>query len=162
MNRLSHLSHLHIRFSPDHKRAMYAVFLLLWLSGALWLAFHYFLQAPGDFGPQAHPLENWWLRLHGLAGFAALVVIGSVLPVHARRAWQLKKNRRSGLSMKLIFFWLAATGYALYYFASETNAAWLPALHWSVGLGLPLLLLFHIRRGRARHKLSHKPATAPG
>ena len=162
MSRLSHLSHLQIRFSPDHKRTIYTVFLLLWLSGALWLAFHYFLRVPGDFGLQAHPLESWWLRLHGLAAFAALVVIGSVLPVHARRAWQLKKNRRSGLSMKIIFFWLGGTGYALYYFASEANETWLPLLHWSVGLALPLLLVFPIRRGRARHRISHKPVTAPG
>jgi len=160
MNRLSHLSHLQIRFSPDHKRAIYAVFLLLWLSGALWIGFHYFLRVPGEFGAHAHPLESWWLRLHGLAAFAALVVIGSVLPVHARRAWQLKKNRNSGLSMKLVFFWLAATGYALYYFSSDANEAWLPVLHWSVGLGLPLMLVFHIRRGRSRPKIPHKPAAA--
>lgn len=157
MNRLSHLQ---IRFSPDHKRTIYSVFALLWASGALWIVFHYFMRVPGEFGLQAHPLENWWLRLHGLAAFASLVVIGSVLPVHARRAWQLKKNRSSGLSMKIIFFWLGATGYALYYFASESNENWLPLLHWIVGLALPLLLIFHIRRGRARSKVLHKAATA--
>lgn len=157
MNRLSHLQ---IRFSPDHKRYIYGVVTLLWVSGALWLLFHYFLRTPGEFGTQAHPLESWWLRLHGLAAFASLVVIGSVLPVHARRAWQLKKNRGSGLSMKVITFWLSITGYALYYFASDTNAGWLPLLHWIVGLALPLMLVVHIRRGRARAKIAHKPASA--
>ncbi len=157
MNRLSHLQ---IRFSPDHKRALYGVFLMLWASGVLWIGFHYFLRVQSEFGVQAHPLENWWLRLHGLMAFAALIVLGSVLPVHARRAWQLKKNRRSGLSMKIVFFWLAATGYALYYFASEANENWLPLLHWIVGLALPLLLIFHIRRGRMRHKVSHQTVTA--
>lgn len=157
MNRLSHLQ---IRFSPAHKRTLYSVFLLLWISGALWIGFHYFLRAQGEFGAQAHPMEHWWLRLHGLAAFAALVVIGSVLPVHARRAWQLKKNRSSGLSMKIILFWLAASGYALYYFTSEANENWLPLLHWVVGLGLPLMLVFHIRRGRRRQTVAHKTATA--
>jgi hypothetical protein len=73
-----------------------------------------------------------------------------VLPVHARRAWHLKKNRVSGLAMKLLLAWLAATGYALYYFATDANEAWLPLLHWVVGLAFPLLLVWHIRRGRAR------------
>lgn len=155
---MNRLSHLHIRFNPDHKRAIYAVLTLLWASGALWLLFHYFFRVAGDFGAQAHPLENWWLRLHGLASFATLVVIGSVLPVHARHAWQLKKNRASGLSMKLISLWMAVTGYALYYFASDANADWLPHLHWIVGLALPLFLIFHIRRGRAP-KIPHKPAS---
>ena len=79
-----------------------------------------------------------------------LVVIGSVLPIHARRAWHLKKNRSSGLAMKSILLWMAATGYALYYFASDDNEAWLPLLHWIVGLSLPLMLVLHIRLGRAR------------
>lgn len=146
-----------IRFATAHRRALHSVFTLLWLSGALWLAFHYFLRVPGEFGAAAHPLEIWWLRLHGLMGFAALVVLGSVLPVHMRRAWHFKKNRASGLAMNSIFVWLAATGYALYYFASEANAAWLPHLHWIVGLALPLMLILHIRRGRVLHSMTHHP-----
>jgi len=151
---------LPIRFAIPHKRLLYAVFVLLWLSGALWLAFHYFLRLPGAFGASAHPLEIWWLRLHGLMGFAALVALGSVLPAHARRAWQLKKNRASGLALKSISLWLAATGYALYYFASDANQAWLPLLHWIVGLTLPLMLALHIRRGRARPHFFRHPAAA--
>jgi hypothetical protein len=143
---------LPIRFPAPHKRTLYAVFVLLWLSGALWLGFHYFLRVAGEFGETANPLEIWWLRLHGLMGFAALVVTGSVLPVHARRAWHLKKNRVSGLSMKVLLAWLALTGYALYYFATDDNAAWLPLLHWVAGLAFPLLLVWHIRHGRQQAK----------
>jgi hypothetical protein len=139
-----------IRLGTRHKRALYTVFLALWGSGALWLLFHYFLRVAGEFGNAAHPLESWWLRLHGLTAFAALVAVGSVLPVHARRAWQLGKNRRSGLAMKAWLLWLAATAYALYYFASEANEAWLPLAHWIAGLMLPLAGLIHVRLGRRR------------
>lgn len=139
-----------IRLGNRHKRTLYGVILTLWASGALWLLFHYFLRVSGDFGDAAHPLESWWLRLHGLMAFASLVAIGSVLPIHARRAWQLNKNRRSGLAMKAYLLWLALTGYALYYFLSESNEAWLPLAHWIAGLALPLGGLMHIRLGRRR------------
>ncbi len=151
---------LPIRFGPRHRRALHAVFLGVWLSGALWLLFHYFFGGQGEFGPAPHASEKWWLRLHGLFAFAALVTLGSVLPVHARGAWHKNKNRMTGVIMKAWMLWLAGTGYALYYFSSEGNAAWLPPLHWVAGLGLPLLLAFHIRRGRARRALHLIPASA--
>lgn len=136
-----------IRLGGRHKRVLYAVFLGLWGSGGLWLLFHYFLRVTGEFGDAAHPLESWWLRLHGLTAFAALVAVGTVLPVHARRGWQLRRNRRSGVAMKAWLLWLALTGYALYYFVSETSEAWLPLIHWIAGLALPLAALLHVRRG---------------
>lgn len=139
-----------IRMGARHKRALYWIVFALWGSGALWLLFHYFLRVAGDFGDAAHPLETWWLRLHGLMAFASLVAIGSVLPIHARRAWQINKNRRSGLAMKVYLLWLALTGYALYYFLAESNEAWLPLAHWIAGLALPLAGLLHIRLGRRR------------
>lgn len=139
-----------IRLSVRHRRALYAVCALLWASGALWLVFHYFLRLPGDFGERPHPLEIWWLRLHGLFMLAMLVGIGSVLPVHARLGWQLRRNRGSGLAMKAFLLWLAATGYALYYFADDDNRGWLALLHWVLGLPLPCLLALHIWHGRRR------------
>ena len=141
---------LPIRLGNRHKRALYGVVLALWATGALWLLFHYFLRVEGEFGEVAHPFEAWSLRLHGLMAFAALVAIGSVLPIHARRAWQLNKNRGSGLMMKSWFLWLALTGYGLYYFVSEANEAWLPLTHWIAGLALPLAVLTHVRLGRRR------------
>lgn len=142
--------HVPIRFAASHKNILYTVFSLLWISGALWLVFHYFMHVPGEFGITPHPAEIWWLRLHGLMVFAVLVALGSVLPNHARRAWQLNKNRSSGLMMKVIFLWLAISGYALYYFASESNENWLPVLHWGAGISMPLMLVLHIRMGRKR------------
>lgn len=139
-----------IRFAAPYKKFLYSVFSLLWLSGALWLLFHYFMRVPGEFGITPHPAEIWWLRLHGMMVFAVLIALGSVLSNHARRAWQLKKNRFSGLLIKVLLLWLAITGYALYYFASESNENWLPVLHWGAGISVPLMLASHIRMGRKR------------
>lgn len=139
-----------IRFSRTHRHWLTGIFIALWLSGVLWLVFHYFLAAEGEFGPVPNVLEKWWLRLHGFAAFATLVAIGSVLPVHARLAWQLNKNRSTGLGMKGALAWLALTGYALYYFADAEARPWLPWLHWAAGLAVPALVVLHIRSGRGR------------
>ena len=139
-----------IRLSVSHRRTVYTVCALLWGSGVLWLLFRYFMRLPGEFGDRPHLLEIWWLRLHGLCVLAALVGIGSLLPIHARLGWQLRRNRASGLGMKFLFLWLAATGYALYYFANDDNGNSLAVLHWAVGLPLPLLLAGHVWWGRQR------------
>jgi hypothetical protein len=139
-----------IRLAASHRKFLYSVFSLLWLSGVLWLIFRYFMRMAGEFGVTPHPAEIWWLRMHGLMVFAVLFALGTVLPVHARRAWQLRKNRPSGLLMKSLFMWLALSGYALYYFSGESNENWLPVLHWGAGIGVPLMIVIHIRMGRNR------------
>lgn len=154
-----------IRLSAPHRRWLAGVFGLLWVSGALWLLFHYFLRTQGEFGPRPHVLEGWWLRLHALAAFTALVVIGTVLPVHVQRAWHLKKNRSSGLAIKSVLAWLAFTGYALYYFADPETRPWLPWLHWVAGLAIPVLFVWHIELGRRatarRRPVKHETGRAP-
>jgi len=150
-----------IRLGAHHRKLLHAGFALLWLSGTLWLTFHYFLRTEGEFGPEPHPLEAWWLRLHGLMVMAALALAGSLAPNHIRLAWNRRSNHHSGLPMLALTVWLAATGYALYYFSSDDNAAWLPLLHWIPGLALPLLLGLHIRLGRRRAPPRHRSATAP-
>lgn len=144
------MSALTIRLGSGHKRVAYATFGLLWASGALWLLFHYFLRTEGAFGAEAHPFEVWWLRLHGLMAMLALVAIGSLATNHMRLAWNRRKNLGTGLSMLAISAWLAVTGYALYYFASEANETWLPLTHWIAGLALPAAGLIHIRSGGRR------------
>lgn len=141
-----------IRLSARHRRAVYASLFALWLSGGLWLVFHYFLQRPGAFGDEPHVLEPWWLRLHGLTMMVVLVTAGSVIVHHAGRAWQLGKNRLVGALLTGILLWLALTGYALYYFSSDDTQAWLPWLHWLPGLALPLAVVMHVRRGKRRRQ----------
>ena len=113
------------------------------------------------FGPEVHPLEAWWLRLHGLMAMAALALGGSLAPNHMRPAWNRRKNMRSGVPMLALTVWLAASGYALYYFSTDDNAAWLPLLHWIAGLALPVILVVHIRIGRRRAPRAVKRAHQP-
>ena len=137
-----------VRLSDAHQRWVYAVGALVALSGMLWLLFHWFVSVPGEFGPTAHPLERWWLRLHGLSAAAFLIVFGAVLPLHAKLAWNARRNRWSGSLFVSALALLIGTGYALYYLGDDTVRNALSIAHWVVGLVAPALIAFHAWRGR--------------
>ena len=92
---------------------------------------------------------------------AALILGGSLAPNHMRLAWNRSRNMRSGMPMLALTLWLAASGYALYYFSTDDNAAWLPLLHWIAGLALPVILVVHIRISRRRAPRTVKRAHQP-
>lgn len=115
----------------------------LWLSGGLWLLFHYFMQSRGDFTLAPHPLEAWWLRLHGAFAFGAIWVFGLLWSVHVTPGWADGKRRRSGAVLVGLFLWLTLTGYLLYYLGHERLRSLTSLLHWSLGLLLPGPFLLH-------------------
>ena len=143
-----------VRLEPGHKRVLYVVFGVLALSGVGWLCFHHFVRVTTEFGEGPHPLEKWWLRLHGLAAMAALVGLGTLLLPHLRRAWQAGQNRVSGASLILTVLLVVGTGYGLYYFGTDETRPILSLVHWVLGLAVMGLLLMHValrqRAGRAR------------
>lgn len=143
------------RLGPQHRLWLTISFSLLFLSGALWLVFHYFFSVKTDFGEGPHPLQQWWLKLHGLTAMAALVIFGSLLLGHIRRAWQHHQNRISGSSMVALMMWLTLTGYALYYFGGEESRPIISAAHCIIGIAALPLLVLHIASGRrSRNKKS--------
>ncbi len=144
------MSRFVIRLPTWQRQAVSLALSALWLSGGWWLLLHYYMAVDGDFGPRPHWLEPWALRLHGLSVLIALTALGGLVPVHMKLAWERGRNRTGGLVMLTVCVWLALTGYALWYFASEENQAWLPVLHWGCGLGFPLILALHVPLGRRR------------
>ncbi len=120
-------------------------------TGLVWLAVHY--ARPDDALPS--PVEPWAMRLHGLAGFAALFVFGALAAVHVPQGWRLSRRlrhapqRRTGLALCALAAGLALSGYALYYFAPEGVRAPLGWLHSGLGLAGAAIVLLH-RRGRRR------------
>ena len=144
-----------MRLSHGHLRWVYASGIALFASGALWLLFHYFVHVHGEFGERPHALEVWWLRLHGAAAMLMLAVLGSLLPVHVRRGWHQRKNLVAGSTLATLALLLIISGYALYYFGSEETRPWISAFHWLLGLGAPLLLIWHIISGRRTRAARH-------
>ncbi len=153
MNRADDLSrhpsrhHAH-RLIRWQRLALYLTGALLLATGSAWLLLHYGTGA----GELPNPLEAWSLRLHGLAAFAGLFVLGVLAAAHIPQGWRLSHRRRwagqrsSGVLLCVIGALLALTGYLLYYFASE---ALRPALGWAhtfVGVVMGVLIARH-RRG---------------
>lgn len=152
------------RLSRRHERLVWAILGLTWLSGALWLLFRYGLQQAGEFGPLPHPLQGWWLRLHGAAAFAALWLFGLLWGLHIPRGWAQGRRRRSGGSVALAAGVLVLSGWLLYY-GSEDLRAFAAPLHWGLGLAALPLALLHMRRRRrgdaaAVDRLSPRPPDA--
>jgi hypothetical protein len=136
------------RLGPQHRLWLTITFALLFLSGALWLIFHYFFAVKTEFGEGPHPLQQWWLKLHGLAAMAALIIFGSLLLGHIRRAWHHHQNRISGGGMVALVILLTLSGYALYYFGGEKSRPIISASHWIIGIAALSLLVLHIVSGR--------------
>jgi hypothetical protein len=144
-----------MRLARGHRHWVYGVAGLLFATGALWLGFHYFVQVKGEFGPAPHPLEHWWLRLHGAAAMAGLVVAGSLLPIHIRRGWHQRRNLLLGIVLLSTVLLLTVSGYALYYFGGEQARPWISLFHWAIGLAAPVAMIWHIVSGREAARRKH-------
>jgi hypothetical protein len=129
---------------------LYAVGLGLWLSGALWLLFHHFLPGAGPLGPAPHPLERWWLALHGAFGFVAIWTLGWLGSAHVGRGWATGRRRASGGVLIGLLCGLTLSAYLLYYAGDEQLRALASLLHWSVGLLCPIAFALHRWRRRKR------------
>jgi hypothetical protein len=132
--------HLSPRLSPRHRWWAWGILGLLWLSGAAWLYCRYGLVQHGEFGDLPHPLQGWVLRLHGLAAFASLWLLGLLWGIHITRAWPTRKRRYTGIGMFAAASMLVLSGYLLYYGGESLRDIASP-LHWLLGLAsLPLAL----------------------
>jgi hypothetical protein len=152
-----------LRLSRRHEAWLHGISAALFATGVLWLLFHYFVQVEGEFGASPHALEPWWLKLHGAAAMAFLVLLGTVARDHIPLGWRARRNRSSGAGLVSLVIVLVATGWALYYAGNDSIRGAAGLAHTGLGLGLPLALLVHARRGRAtRHAARRPPARAAG
>ena len=119
----------------------------LWLTGALWLCFHYLLKRQGWLG--IHPPEAWWLRLHAAFAFLAIWTFGFLWGTHVVPGWWTRRRARSGVALVAVAGWLMLSAYLLYYLGDEDQRFVVSILHWSVGLSCPVLFLAHRWRARA-------------
>ena len=162
MSRHRHSRQHHPRLSPRQRTATYVALVAAWTSGALWLLFHYFLQRQGEFALEPHPLEHWWLRLHGLCAFVLLWLGGMLWTQHVRHGLGWPQRRSSGLAILIAFCALAASGYLLYYADEGTFRDAAGVVHWALGLALMIPVVAHaLPSFKARRRAALERVTRP-
>ena len=132
-----------IRIGKAYRRTVNSIVAGLWATGALWLVYHYLLRQPGEFGPETHSLEPWWLRLHGAFAFGTLWSIGLLSASHLLNGWASRRRRWSGSTLLATAIVLSLSGYLLYYAGDEGLRAVTSVLHWGLGLAAPLAFAWH-------------------
>lgn len=135
------------QLSPLHRRVLYAVTLLLWVSGAAWAWVHH-LDESGQATAAMRDAKSQMVRIHGLAAPVFVLLIGTLLPVHVVRCWQARRNRVNGVFLLSAVGVLTISGFLLYYLADEASREASSRLHLWLGLALPVLLVSHIVLGR--------------
>lgn len=86
--------HAH-RLTPWHRLLLYGISALLLVSGSVWLAVHYTVGAGA--GELPHRVEIWAIRVHGMAAFGALFMLGLLASAHVPQGWRItSRHRRSG------------------------------------------------------------------
>jgi hypothetical protein len=138
--------------TPTRRRVVYVVGAGLWLSGGLWLLFHYVIGRAGAFGGH-DPLESWWIRVHGGFAFAAIWTFGLLWGSHIVPGWAVRQHVKSGVALVALVVSLILTGYLLYYLADEQQRSVVAIFHWSIGLACPAAVLVH----RVQRRLVQRP-----
>lgn len=134
---------------PSRRRAIHLVSAATWLTGAVWLVFHYFVRVPDEFGfENPHPQQQWWLIGHAAFALYATWLFGVLWPGHVIRGWNSRLKRGTGGTLFGFTAWLALSGLALYYLGDATLRSWASLAHWIAGLVAVLPFLLH-RRAQA-------------
>ena len=133
-----------MRLKSSFRYWTYAVFSVLFLSGAVWLVADWQKDADEAWQQLAANL----LMIHGGAAMLALMMLGALIPLHLLRAWRARKNLVSGVAVATVNTVLIVTAFGLYYLGSETMRPWMSWIHIGAGFSLALVLPLHIVLGR--------------
>ena len=136
-----------LQLSRAHRRTLYAASLTLLISGLSWA----WIQRLDEAGKAAESVRRWkpaLIAVHGWSAMLFVLLFGTLLGGHIRRAWHARKNRKNGVLLVCLVASLTLSGYALYYTADESWRELFSSFHLWLGIASPLFLLWHIRAGQ--------------
>ena len=142
-----------MHLGPWARRQVLAACWIVILSGALWMALGWYLEAD-DYGD---PLRAWRHRvlvLHGVGAYVLLWMAGRLYALHQQGNWRAQRNRASGLATSVALLVLAGSGLTLYYPPHEDWRDGFSMLHQVLGVALGFLLPLHVWLGK---KIRQRP-----
>jgi hypothetical protein len=135
-----------LRLDRLFRFAVYGVFALLVLTGAVWLAADQLKDTPdGEFWQR---VSASMLMVHGGVAMITLLLLGALFPLHIRFGWRSRRNRITGPAMVAFNTVLIVTAFGLYYSGSDMVRPWMSEVHIALGFALPVLFVVHILLGR--------------
>jgi hypothetical protein len=135
-----------LRLDPRFRFALYGVFALLVLTGAVWLVADQLKDSPD--GELWQRVSATTLMVHGGVAMITLLLLGALFPLHVRLGWRSGRNRLTGPAMLTFNALLIVTAFGLYYSGSDTMRPWMSDAHIAVGFALPVLFVIHVLVGR--------------
>jgi len=135
-----------LRLDRALRYALYAMFSILFVTGAGWLLADQMKDTASGDAWQAAAASL--LMAHGGAAMAILLLLGALVPLHVRPGWRMRRNRTTGALMVTANGAFVLTGFALYYAGVDLTRAWASWGHTAIGLVFPMLLLLHVAIGR--------------
>jgi ABC-type proline/glycine betaine transport system permease subunit len=132
------------------KKTLYSFFALSWITGIAFFILNKWLLVEGEFGLEKHPWQSTILTSHGLSAFILLMIIGAIFINHTPIAWRIHRMRKIGIVLTTITSLQIISAYLLYYVSIESLRSISVYLHLSIGIGLPLILIIHVKLGKRK------------
>lgn len=131
------------RAIKDLKKPLYIITLIMITSGLIWLYFDYFIEVETDFGLSHHPLQKWFLKIHGLGSAVFLFIFGMTYVLHVQKTLKDPDRKISGWANLIFWTLMIVSGYSLLYLASEDLREYMAIFHWGLGILSVVMLFFH-------------------
>lgn len=146
--------------SSRRRKTIYGIGIGVWLTGVLWLIFHYFIKSTDEFGfENTSPLEQVWLTVHAAFSFLAIWMFGVLWINHIKVGWLAKMHRPTGGALFGMIVFLILTGFGLYYLGNANIRSWTSLAHWIAGLAALLFFAVHRFPALSRFFDRNKSAT---
>ena len=87
----------------------------------------------------------------------ALLGFGGLFIVHIPKGWKDTSQRVAGVTLTVIFSVLILSGYLLYYVGIESVRDWTSIIHWVIGLGSPVIFVWHYLGRTATKRKASRP-----
>jgi hypothetical protein len=154
------MARIHLRIPWRYRGLLFGILALSWLTGLAFFVLNRWITVEGEFGPEKHPAQAVFLKVHGAAAFAMMISYGYLLASHVPAGLRSRRQRTIGLTLVAAQGFMILSAYGLYYISGEQFREWVSYAHASVGFIFPALLAFHVISGAREKKRgpAHKPS----